>query len=127
MTAVNRRVMRKHNEKMVPTHILGIWSLAAAEPEQFGSPLAAILVELKLQESDGRPHVTTGASVLSRLCTSAPNPPTPCLTGEIRVIDAELLEKPRLFIALNSSASRLEPAAPNGPEGLMIGQKTRRV
>lgn len=84
--------MRKHNEKMVPTHILGTWSRAAVGPEQFGSPLAAILGGIKhhkrkLQESDGRPHVTTEVRA-RRFC---PDPSMLCLTGEIRVIDAGLL------------------------------------
>lgn len=71
--------MRKHNEKMVRTHILGIWSRVAAEPEQFGSPRTAILVELnkhKLQESDGRPRVTTEVRTRRFCPASAPALPT---------------------------------------------------
>lgn len=82
--------MRKWSE---PTS----WEFAAAapsSPEQFGSPPTAILVELnatkhKLQESDGRPLVTT--EVRTRRFCPASAPATLCLTGEFRVTEAASL------------------------------------
>lgn len=50
MTAVNRRVMRKHNEKMVRTDIPGILSRVALGPDQFVSPLRARLVKLNVRK-----------------------------------------------------------------------------